>query len=151
MTVSTELWRTPTIVPTLAYEDVAAAVAWLTRVFGFRERTGTRLQWEGGAMAWMEVGDALVHLSTAGGHTVQSPRTIAGVSQQLKIYIDDVDEHFRRAEAGGAAIISRPGDGFWGGRIYAAKDLEGHQWEFSQRGRDLAAHLWQLPPGVTRA
>jgi hypothetical protein len=44
-----------------------------------------------------------------------------------------------------------PGDGFWGGRIYAAKDLEGHQWEFSQRGRDLAAHLWQLSPGVTWA
>jgi hypothetical protein len=41
-------------------------------------------------------------------------------------------------------------DGFWGGRIYRALDHEGHQWEISQRGRDLAAERWRLPPGVTR-
>jgi hypothetical protein len=28
---------TPTIVPMIAYEDTAAALAWLARAFGFRE------------------------------------------------------------------------------------------------------------------
>jgi uncharacterized glyoxalase superfamily protein PhnB len=148
--VSLELWQAPTIVPTLAYEDVPTAVEWLTRVFGFRERAGSRLQWEGGATTWLEVDDALIHVSTAGGHMMQSPQATRGVSHQLKVYIEDVDEHFRRAAAGGATIISQPEDGFWGGRIYRAKDLEGHQWEFSQRGKDLTADQWRLPPGVTR-
>jgi hypothetical protein len=29
-------------------------------------------------------------------------------------------------------------------------DHEGNRWEISQRGRDLAAARWRLPPGVTR-
>ena len=65
-------------------------------------------------------------------------------------WLADVDKHFARAKAEGARIISEPGDGFWGGRIYRSLDHEGHRWEISQRGRDLAADLWQLPPGVTR-
>jgi uncharacterized glyoxalase superfamily protein PhnB len=68
----------------------------------------------------------------------------------MKVYVDDVDGHFARARSEGATIISEPQDGFWGGRIYRVLDHEGNQWEVSQRGRDLAADRWQLPPGVTR-
>ena len=68
----------------------------------------------------------------------------------MKVYVDDVDEHFARTKAEGATIVQEPRDGFWGGRIYRVLDHEGHQWEFSQRGRDLASALWKLPPDVTR-
>ena len=145
-----ELWSAPTIVPMLAYEDVPTAVAWLTRAFGFRERPGARLSWSGGFMTWLEVGDGLINISSSGGHGIQSPKTIPGVSHGLKVYVADLDRHFERARAAGATITSEPKDGFWGGRIYRAVDPEGHHWEFSQQGRDLAAHLWHLPPGVTR-
>ena len=145
-----ELWTAPDIVPSLAYEDVPKAVEWLSRAFGFRERAGARLSWAGGALTWMELGDGLISLSTVGGHDLRSPKSIGGVSQCLKVYVDDVDQHFERAKVAGAAIICEPEDGFWGGRIYRAMDLEGHHWEFSQRGRDLAARHWRLPPGVSR-
>jgi uncharacterized glyoxalase superfamily protein PhnB len=68
----------------------------------------------------------------------------------MKVYVEDVDRHFARAKAEGAKIIAEPQDGFWGGRTYRALDHEVHQWEISQRGRDLAAERWRLPPGVTR-
>jgi uncharacterized glyoxalase superfamily protein PhnB len=68
----------------------------------------------------------------------------------MKVYVDDLDDHFVRARAEGATIISEPQDGFWGGRTYRALDHEGHRWEISQGGRDLAAARWRLPPGVTR-
>jgi uncharacterized glyoxalase superfamily protein PhnB len=68
----------------------------------------------------------------------------------MKVYVDDIDQHFARAKAQGATIVFEPRDGFWGGRIYRALDHEGNRWEFSQRGRDLAAERWQLPPGVTQ-
>jgi uncharacterized glyoxalase superfamily protein PhnB len=145
-----DLWSAPQVVPSLAYEDVPRAVEWLTRAFGFQERAGARLSWDGGTTTWMELGDALVNLATAGGHDLHSPKSVGRVSHSLKVYVDNVDEHFERARAAGAVIVSEPEDGFWGGRIYRTVDLEGHRWEFSQKDRDLAAASWRLPPGVTR-
>jgi uncharacterized glyoxalase superfamily protein PhnB len=144
------LWRSPGLVPTVACKDVAAAVTWLARVFGFRERGEARLTWSGGCLAWMEIGDALVSLATDGGHGLRSPTSAGGASVGLKVYVDDLDAHYRRAKAEGATIVTEPQDGFWGGRIYRARDLDGHLWEFSQRGRDLDAAEWRLPPGVKR-
>ena len=145
-----ELWKAPGLVPSLAYKKVPAAVQWLSRVFGFRERSEARLSWTGGHLTWMELGDVLVSLTTEGSHELRSPESVAGVSVGLKVYVDDVDNHFRQAKDAGALILSEPADGFWGGRIYRARDLEGHLWEFSQRGRDLDATDWRLPPGVKR-
>jgi uncharacterized glyoxalase superfamily protein PhnB len=145
-----ERWRAPGVMPILAYVDVPAAVDWLTRAFGFIERADARLTWEGGCRAWMEIGEGLVCLSTSGGHGVISPAVSESTSQSTKIYVADIDAHFTRSQSAGATIVSELQDGFWGGRVYRAKDLEGHIWEFSQRGRDLAAQDWQLPPGMRR-
>jgi len=98
----------------------------------------------------MELGDVLISLTTEGGHELRSPQGVAGVSVELKVYVHDVDKHFQQAKAAGATILSEPEDGFWGGRTYRAKDLEGHHWEFSQRGQDLDAAEWRLPPGLKR-
>ena len=146
---SSDLWSAPDIVPSLTYADLPRAIEWLERVFGFRERAEARLTWPGGGMTWIGVGNGLFNIATPDETWGQGPRTAApGVV--MKIYVDDVDQHFSRAKAEGAKIISEPQDGFWGGRIYRALDHEGYHWEISQRGRDLAADRWQLPPGVTR-
>lgn len=144
------LWKAPGLVPSLAFKDVPTAVQWLSRVFGFRERSEARLSWTGGCLTWMELVDVLISLTTEGGHELRSPESVAGVSVGLKVYVDDVDEHFQHAKAAGATILSEPEDGFWGGRVYRARDLEGHHWEFSQRGQDLDATEWRLPPGLKR-
>jgi uncharacterized glyoxalase superfamily protein PhnB len=98
----------------------------------------------------MELGEGLISLSTAGGHDVRSPKSVGNATQSLKVYVDDIDRHFAQAKAAGATIISEPEDGFWGGRIYRARDPEGHHWEFSQIGWDLAATDWKLPQGLQR-
>jgi PhnB protein len=144
-----KLWRTPIVVPSLSYEDVPAAVEFLTRAFGFRERAASRLTGNGFVLAWIEVGDnALIALSTPGGHGRQSPRTAGAITQSVKVYVDSIDRHFARARAAGATVISEPSDKFWGGRIYEAKDIEGHYWEFSERDRELDSTEWKLPPGI---
>lgn len=143
------LWNAPDVVPSIGYTDVPRAVEWLERVFGFRERSGARLSWPGGARTWIEIGDSLLSIATVDASWLQAPRA-AGSSVAMKVYVDDVDGHFARARAAGATIVSEPRDGFWGGRIYRVLDLEGHRWEIAQRGRDLAAERWRLPPGVTR-
>ncbi|MGH9323410.1 MAG: VOC family protein [Vicinamibacteria bacterium] len=145
---SNEMWDAPDIVPSITFADVPRAIEWLERVFGFRERKEARLTWPGGGMTWIEAGNGLFNISTL-DETWQLPKTGASGSV-IKVYVEDVDRHFDRAKAQGAKIVSEPQDGFWGGRIYRALDHEGHRWEISQRGRDLSAERWQLPPGVTR-
>lgn len=144
-----ELWVAPDIVPSIKYSDLASAIEFLTEVFGFRERPGSRLSWPGGGMTWIEVGNGLLNISTPDPAWNQA----AGLEQTsfvLKVYVDDVDAHFAHAKAHGAAILTEPENGFWGGRIYRARDHEGNQWEISQRGRDLTPEKWALPLGVTR-
>jgi len=111
--IASKLWHTPSIVPTLAYEDVPAAVEFLTRAFGFRERAGARLTGHGFVLAWMELGEGLISLTTAGGHGRQSPRVAGATTQSVKVYVDGIDSHFARAKAAGATIISEPDDKFW--------------------------------------
>lgn len=141
------MWDSPDIVPAITYTDLPLAVEWLKRVFGFREREEARLNWPGGGMAWFEIGNGLLNIATPDTGLRQNPET---PGLMMKIYVGDVDGHFAHAKAEGARIVSAPRDGFWGGRIYRALDHEGHQWEISQRGRDLSPDQWQLPPGVTR-
>jgi uncharacterized glyoxalase superfamily protein PhnB len=52
------------------------------------------------------------------------------------VFVDDLDAHFARAQAGGAKIVS--GIRQTGFRAYTAEDLEGHRWTFAQaRPRQL--------------
>lgn len=142
------MWDAPDVVPSISYADVPRAIEWLVRVFAFRERGEARLTWPGGSMTWLEARGGLLHVST---HDETWPQADGGASGAvMKVYVDDVDRHFARARAEGANIISEPQDGFWGGRTYRVLDPEGHRWEMSQRGRDLAAERWRLPPGLVR-
>jgi uncharacterized glyoxalase superfamily protein PhnB len=146
--MSKNLWQSPTVVPEIAYDDVPAAIEFLTRAFGLHERIEARLTGNGFVRAFMELGDGLISLSTAGGEGRQSPRAGGATAQSVKCYVDGIDRHFAQAKANGTTIISEPTDEFWGGRIYRAKDPEGHCWMFSERDRELAASEWKLPPGV---
>ncbi|NOT48039.1 MAG: hypothetical protein HOP17_09880 [Acidobacteria bacterium] len=144
---SDDRWKAPDIVPSIAYSNVEKAVEWLERVFGFKERSESRLSWPGGGMAWMEVGNSLFQVGTPDetwGQTTEN----RGV--MMKVYVDELDRHYDNASMQGAEIVCEPMDGFWGGRTYRALDLEGNMWEISQAGRDLSSDQWKLPPGVVR-
>jgi PhnB protein len=122
----------PRIIPHLIYDDVAGAIEWLCRAFGFRERTEMRMLEPDGSIghAELEVGDALLMLGPPSVHG-SSPRR--GVSAMIHVYVEDVDRHFQRARAAGAAIVLEPEDQPWGDRRYQATDPEGHHWHFATR------------------
>jgi uncharacterized glyoxalase superfamily protein PhnB len=115
----------------LAYEDVAAAAAWLQRSFGFTEDAGSRMLGADGSVKHAEVraGAALLILGNPGIHG-DSPSQ--GVSTMLIVRVPDVDEHYRRAREAGAEIVIAATDEPWGVRRYQARDPEGHQWQFEQ-------------------
>jgi PhnB protein len=128
----------------LSYEDGNAAMDWLARAFGFRELT--RMNAPGGRLTHgeMEAGGGLIMLATP-TPDYQGPRRHRESCDQARkwsrvpyiidgvlVYVDDLDAHFERAKAAGAAILSEIEEGP-PGRRYRAEDLEGHRWFFFQR------------------
>ena len=83
----------PRITPYLLYEDVAAALEWLAKTFGLRERM--RLPGPDGAVmhAEMELADGVVMMGNP-GPDYRNPKRLGRVTQHLYVYVDDVDKHF---------------------------------------------------------
>ncbi len=131
----------PRVVPELVYKDVRSAIAWLSRVFGFRER----LRWTSpnGAVghADLELEGGVVMLR-AGEDGYRNPADLGQPCQQMIVYVSDVNRHFAHARAEGASIISEPRDKPWGLRQYLARDSEGHVWEFTEHVRDVPPEAW---------
>lgn len=133
--------RIPRITPYLLYEDVGAALEWLAKAFGLRERL--RLEDEQGTVthAEMFLADGVVMMGHP-GPDYQSPKRLGRSTQQVHVYVDDVDAHFRRARAASAMIVAEPGDQPYGDRRYDAEDLEGVRWSFAQHVRDVPPAEW---------
>jgi uncharacterized glyoxalase superfamily protein PhnB len=135
-----------TIVPMLAYEDGAAAIEWLERAFGFRERPDARYTDDDGRIghAELEIGDGVIMLASPTPE-YRAPRRHAEECEQARrwqevpyvidgvhVLVDDVDAHCARARAAGARILSEPQDQPHGERVYRVEDLEGHRWMFAE-------------------
>ena|SRR6266566_2424155 len=126
----------PRICPYLLYADGAAAIDFITRGFGFRERM--RMPDETGRVthAELELDGGVVMLGQP-GEDFETPKQLGRDTSLVHVYVDDVDAHFRRAKEAGAEVTREPEDQPYGDRNYAAKDPEGHDWFFSQHVRDV--------------
>ena len=125
------------ITPYLFYEDVAGALKFLTKAFGF-QKYGAPMSGPDGKLnhAAMKHGDDLIMMGYP-GPKYKNPKRLGHVTQNLYINVDDVDKHFERAQKAGATILEEPQDTFYGHRRYGAADLEGHQWYFAQEIKRL--------------
>ena len=134
----------PSVIPMIAYENGPAAMDWLARAFGFRERT--RMLGDNGRLSHgeMEAGAGVIMLATPSPH-YQGPKhhreecdaakqwsEVPYIIDGVLVYVDDVAAHFERAKAAGAIILSPVEEGGEGKR-YRAEDIEGHRWMFIER------------------
>ena len=106
-----------TITPYLLYEDVAGALDWLARVFGFEEVL--RFDAPDGSVnhAEMKLGDGSIMLGDP-GPDYRNPKRVGERTSQLYVYVDDVDAHYERAKEAGAKIKLEPTDQEYGDRRY---------------------------------
>ena len=132
------------ITPYLYYRDVAAALDWLTRAFGLRERTRMAMPDGSVGHAEMEYADGVLMLGCPGAD-YRNPGALGASTQSLYVYVEDVDAHFRHAREAGAEILDEPADQFYGDRRYGAVDPEGHVWYFAQHVRDVAPEDMKPP------
>ena len=133
------------VIPMLSYEDAGAAADWLVQAFGFEETS--RYTEPDGKVSHVELrlGDGVVMLGNP-GPDYRSPQhhreeceaaarwsRVPYIVDGVLAYVEDVDEHFERARAAGATILSEPEDQPHGDRHYRTEDVEGHRWMFAQR------------------
>ena len=105
------------VIPTLIYQDIAAAHDFLVKAFGF-EGAGVHRNAEGEAVhGEVRAGNAAIwlHRVTA-EHQLESPKVSDVANSGLLVFVDDVDAHYKRARTAGARIDSEPVDQPYGQR-----------------------------------
>jgi uncharacterized glyoxalase superfamily protein PhnB len=127
-----------TILPHVVYPDIAAAIEWLGRVFGFREhyRYG-----EPAAGAQVHLGNAWIMLRRERPGEA-SPAQSGTASQSLTVFVEEVEAHYRRSAAAGAKIVEELHETAYGELQYGVEDLAGHRWLFSRHTHDVSPDSW---------
>lgn len=117
--------------PILVYADIEAAHHFLTRVFGLE---AGELAHDGDGRAVhgeVHAGRGVIWLhQQSEEHRLSSPDALGASTGMVAVIVDDVDDHFARAQKHGADIVYQPVDQPYGYREYSARDSEGHLWSF---------------------
>jgi uncharacterized glyoxalase superfamily protein PhnB len=126
------------ILPHILYQDLAAAIEWLGRTFGFVEhyRYGDPL-----SGAQVRLGDAVLMLNQAKPGQ-SSPAQLGFGTQSLTIFVENVEEHFQHTKSSGARIVEDLHETVYGELQYGVEDLDGHHWLFSRHARDVSPEEW---------
>ena len=125
-----------TVIPVLIYPDVGEAVVWLCAAFGFVERVRIGQNHR----AQLRFGDGALIVGDVRGD--RRPPRPGEVTHSVMVRVEDVRAHCERARENGARIFMEPTDFEYGERQYAAEDLAGYQWTFSETLRDVAPQEW---------
>jgi uncharacterized glyoxalase superfamily protein PhnB len=135
----------PRISSSLIYEDPHAAIDWLCRAFGFEVRL--KVEGDDGSVHHSELtfGEGLIMVSPPKPEKYpgrRAPTQVGGANtQNMMVYVDDVEAHYKRAKDAGAVIVMEPethdyGDDYWADRGYECRDIGGHHWWFFERLRN---------------
>ena len=120
--------------------DGNAAIAFYCSVLGATERM--RMEAPGGKVAHAELifGDSVLMITDEFPEMgATSPKSVGGTPVTMSLYVDDVDDVFRRAIAEGATHLRAVEDQFYGDRSGSFLDPFGHRWY-------IATHIEDVPP-----
>jgi uncharacterized glyoxalase superfamily protein PhnB len=117
----------PAIFPELHYHDGAAAIAFLTRAFGFETKLSVPAPDGHIVHAELAFGPGIVMV----GSGDEGAETWGSQKQAQHVWVEDPDRHFAAAKSAGAKILQPPRDTPWGSRGYYVRDVEGLLWGFS--------------------
>ncbi len=116
----------------VSYARPLAASRWLADTFGFESpgpmpQGDDSLPGDDEGRAWIEfrLGDSSLMIFKGDHDAASTPAHVPWV------YVDDVEQHFRRAAAAGVTIIKALASP-WGLPMYTAADPEGNHWTFAQ-------------------
>ena len=122
------------IMPAMRYRDAAAAIEWLCRTFGFQKHLVVPGENGSIAHAQLTIGNGMIMLGSPSDDEVEPLMKLPGetgtTTQTVYIVVSDIDAHYQKAKAESAEILREIADQDYGGRLYTARDPEGHIWNF---------------------
>jgi PhnB protein len=129
------------VTPHLTIDGAATAIDFYKDVFGASERM--RMGIPGGVVAHaeIEIGGSVIMIGDANLpiETDPSPKSLGGSPVALFVYVENVDDVFRRAVERGAVAVADPEDHFYGDRVATIDDPYGHRW-------NIATHIEDVSP-----
>jgi PhnB protein len=138
------------VVPNLVVRDAGKALEFYKTVLGAEPIYVSRLPNGTVLHAQLRVGETvfLISLENMGmpeeqfsrfeqGMKTRSPETLKGTSTVLELYVDDVEETFRKAIEGGGRIKMQIAETFYGDRLGQFEDPFGHVWGIGQVVEEL--------------
>jgi PhnB protein len=135
----------PRVAPYLCVDGAAKAIDFYCSVLGARER-GQRMTAPDGTVghAELEIGDSLIMISdqTPDG-MFRAPSSVGGTPVTLHLYVESVDDVFRRALEAGAKELQPVKDQFYGDRSGTFEDPWGHRWNVASHVEDVAPEEMQ--------
>lgn len=127
------------VTPMLMFKDARKAIDFYKRAFGAIERFAMPGPDGKGVMhAELMIGDSIIMMGEESPHDpCKSAENIGGSPVSFYIYLDKVDEAFRRAMEAGAETRMPVQDMFWGDRVGAVQDPFGYSWSLATHTKDL--------------
>jgi len=116
------------------YRRPAAAARWLAETFGFE--SPSPLPQDVDPLPETDHGDPWIEFRLGNSSLMvfrlKGEEGSGSLPRHVPwVYVDDVEEHYRRARSQGARIVSEL-DSPWGLPFYGVEDLEGNRWTFVQ-------------------
>jgi uncharacterized glyoxalase superfamily protein PhnB len=133
-----------TVTPYLTVADVHAEIAFVQKVFGAEGKI-YGLGSQGGFHSEYRIGDSMVMIGGGGEGTTWKGTPVPAA---LHLYVEDVDEVYKRAIAAGATSLMAPTDQEYQDRDAAVRDSNGNDWYIGthQGERYLPEDAQQLMP-----
>lgn len=129
----------PQVIPYLTVDGAAAAIDFYTSVLGAKERV--RMPAPGGKIghAELDIGRSMVMLADVFPEMGNAaPGTLGGTPVTVMVYVEDVDDVFRRAVEAGATADRPVEDQFYGDRAGQFTDPYGHKWFVATHIEDVS-------------
>jgi PhnB protein len=140
MTVSPIPEGYPRVTPYLHVDGAAEAIDFYCRVLGASER-GQRVTGPDGKVghAELQIGDSVVMVSDETQDRIfRAPTSVGGTPVTLHLYVEDVDQVFRRALEAGGREVQAVADQFYGDRSGTFQDPWGHRWNVASHVEDVS-------------
>jgi PhnB protein len=130
----------PRVTPYLWVDGAAAAIEFYGKILGATERMRMPAPGDKIGHAELELGDSVIMLSDEFPEmNMRSPKTVGGTSVTLNVWVEDVDDVFKRAVEAGATPLREVENQFYGDRSGQFEDPFGHRWSIS-------THIEDVPP-----
>jgi len=129
------------VTPMFVFKDARKAIEFYKRAFGAQERFAMPGPDGKGVMhAEVRIGTSIIMMGEENPQQpCKSAETIGGSPVSFYIYLENVDEAFRKALEAGAEARMPVEDMFWGDRVGTVQDPFGYNWT-------LATHIKDLTP-----